>query len=505
MDHTKKAFSNIIYLFLDFAFTSIFSLLFWIVMGKTLLPDQYGIIVTTVNFIAILSSVSLLGLINTVQKLIPEYTQKKQFKKINSLIVFSGKIILVSNILISVFLFIFASNISSYLNIPTGALLVGILILFSLSISLYFGSILYGLQQMSKYFLTDAVGFSVKLVVAIALVIFGYKYFGALVSVVICFAVITVFRIDFKFFKGAASNLEKKRVIFEYAFSAFISVLALTLFSNFPTIVLSSMKGVFATGIFGLASIITLPIFSIPNVLSSGLFPITSQLSVNKNNKKQQTSLIAMIFRYSLVICLPLILLFSFFSKALILLFSQSSYLGASNLFLPLSFGALLFGIGGILSSSIYAIKQPKLQRKVFVASTIFFVIVSVLLTFYFSSVGLSIAYLLSGLFYATLGFYYLKKHLSLELPVRDIGKLIISLTVLLVFLEAADILETTLFIKIVIATIGVLVYLLVTLYLRFFRKMDVQILDFISEKVPKTRFLINPISKIVLKYVTED
>ncbi|MFH0711114.1 MAG: oligosaccharide flippase family protein, partial [Candidatus Aenigmatarchaeota archaeon] len=135
MDFTRKAFSNIIYLLFDWTFATALSFSFWFIIGKTLLPDQYGIIATIVNFASLISAFSFFGLNSAMYKLIPEFKQGKQYSKIEDLIKFSAKVVLASNIAIAIFFLFFSTHFAAYLNVPNDAFLLSIFIILSLSAS----------------------------------------------------------------------------------------------------------------------------------------------------------------------------------------------------------------------------------------------------------------------------------------------------------------------------------------------------------------------------------
>ncbi|MEM5832392.1 MAG: hypothetical protein QXT38_03740 [Candidatus Aenigmatarchaeota archaeon] len=62
MGLSEKLISNSIYLFVDWLIATSMSFLYWLIAGKTLLPEEYGIVSTTTNLAIVLSNASLLGL-----------------------------------------------------------------------------------------------------------------------------------------------------------------------------------------------------------------------------------------------------------------------------------------------------------------------------------------------------------------------------------------------------------------------------------------------------------
>jgi len=115
----KKLMSNTAYLFLDWLSVSLMGFFYWFIAGKTLLPEEYGVVSTSVNLAAFLSTISLLGINTALWKLLPEYEARKEKGKSKQLIKFSFQIALLTNLLILLIFVGFSNTVSSALKIPT--------------------------------------------------------------------------------------------------------------------------------------------------------------------------------------------------------------------------------------------------------------------------------------------------------------------------------------------------------------------------------------------------
>ncbi|MBS3055451.1 MAG: oligosaccharide flippase family protein [Candidatus Aenigmarchaeota archaeon] len=505
MDARKKVFSNVAYLSFDWGFVALISLVFSFVLWKTLLPNQYGIIATTINFTTIVSTFSLLGFSSALPKLISEYLQKKNFKTVNELIRFSIKIILVAAILLSASILLTLDFVSNFTNLPKDALLIGAVSVFVFTVYSLFASILSGFQNMRLIFVTDVVGYSVRIVLLLLLIFIGMQYMGALIAVLVSFAIISILRFKTSWLRGEKNHIDKKTILFDYAFSGFVSSIALLVFFNSQTIILSVLKNLTEAGLFGTAFTMAVPIYSIPNILSGGLFPVTSQLSANKKGGKQQSQLVNLVLKYSLFIVVPLIVILVFFSKPIILLFSRPEYLGASQLLPIVALASLANGIGSLFLSSLYAIKRPILYRNIIIFSSLVFILLAITMTILWSSYGLSVAYLASTLLMAGITFIFLKKHLSMKFPFSDIGKIILASIALYVTLFLIDFLSVSTTFKLILASIGGLIYLISLIPLRFYGENEVQILKYASDKMPRMKKYFNFIIRIISNKVPQD
>lgn len=449
------------------------------------MPSETGIVSTSVNFALLLSSLSLLGLDNAVWKLISEYTVKGQNNKIITLIKFSLKTIFASNLVILLIVFSLSPFILHILKIPLNVLLISGAILFFYSISSQFGYIIYSFQNMKKLAITDLIGQLFKLVVSTILILFGFKYYGPLIGILVGFILIALLRIKSIPLRGEIVEIDKKLIMFNYALPAFITVVVWLVFTNGQYVLLTALKTPEVTGIYTVAMILTSMLIVIPSILNNALLPITSQLSAKKNAKNRQSYLIGLVFRYGLFLTLPLAALLLLFSKTAILLFSRAEYLPASKFFPLLILASVIYGFGNVFNKNIYAIGQMKVNRNIVIAVTLVFILLAFPLIYLFSAMGSALAYFISTLLLGSLSFFYLRKFLKLSLPWNNIGKLMVSAIVSFGALYAIMSVFKGLLIGIVFGCIAILLYLVILIPLKFLTKDDIKILDFLIEKSP--------------------
>ena len=238
-------------------------------------------------------------------------------------------------------------------------------------------------------------------------------------------------------------------------------------------------------GFFAVAMTISLPIQIIPNILSSALFPITSGLSTDKNGKSRQAYLIKLVFRYSLLFVLPVVIFLIIFSKYVIIFFSKTEYLPAVFILPFLVLAAMFFGLASLFLGSLYAIGQPKKYRDCFIIVTSIYFVLAIPLTYYFSDKGLAISYLFSTFLFLILSFYFLNKYLKIKLPINDIRNIIISIIASSSFLLLFKSIIYNFWVAGIFVLSAGLIYFFILLKLNFYIKEDLKVLDFIGEKSP--------------------
>lgn len=500
-----KLISNTVYLFFDWFAVSLFSFIFWIILGKTLNPSDVGIVSTSINLIIIISGFSSLGISSALRKLIPELKEKKGLKGAYSLVKLSFKPLSISVVITSLVLLIFSNQFSHFVKIPYYAFLICIFSIIIILVYNILGSVLYGFQNMRRFFLTDFVQIVLRVLFAVLLIFLTLNYFTEyieylylfpLISFLFAYLLALFFRFSPNYFTDGKTLSYRK--LFFYATPAFISSIAAALMIRGEYIILSILKNPEITGVFTIAFTIASVIGIVARMPSSGLFPIISALSVDKKTKRKQGYLIGLVVRYSLFLMIPLSLLLIVFSKYAVLLFSTKEFLTSTQYFPMLIPGAVLYGIGSIFTSNLYAIGKPKIYRNIMVLSSLLFLISSLILTNYFSALGLSFSYFITMLFQFLLGFIYMKKSVKLNLFIGDLSKILLSsLAILLILFIVKPVIHNIFVLSVILLPIS-LIYLGILLYANFYRVEDVRILRYFGEKIPIIRKYILSLAKFV-------
>lgn len=498
----ENIISNTVYLFADQIAVTFLSFLFWVVIGKTLPPDYYGIIATSTTIITLVSVLALLGVNTAIGKLIPEYTEENKRGKIANLVKFSLKFSLVANLVLALIFIFLSPQLSDIFKMPLQIFYLTILGIFLSSISTIVGSVIYGLQEMKKYFISDFAGNTVKLILSILLILFGFSLYGPMIGFLAFLFSVIILRFEKKWLVIKSEQIDIKNILVKYSFPALVFGLASLVFSSFQFIILPILTTQQETGLFAIADKITYFISVIPMTITISLFPIVSGLSVYKKTHAIQSRIINLGLRYILFLTLPFLTFIIIFANAIILIFSSSNYLGAYPLFFPLALSSVLYGVAFLFINGLYAIRKPEVMRNISIVVTIVFLILSVPLTMLFSSLGMSYALLLSMLIMFVMSFYNLKKFLRIHFDVKETMKTIFANVVLLVIFLGIDVLQFDFFVKLLLAIFAVIIYLLILLFMRFFTKDDITILSYLESKMPQLRKVIAIAKNIILKYI---
>ena len=279
----------------------------------------------------------------------------------------------------------------------------------------------------------------------------------------------------------------------KYSFPAFIvtifvsllnytQYIILTLFSIFNLTTLQTMENI---AYFALCITISTPILVITNIISTALFPITSELSVEKNSKYKQAYLIKLVLRYVFFLILPISIFLILTSKYVILFFSKVEYLQATSILPFIIFASLFCGLGTLFGGSLYALKKPKLYRNIFATVVIIYFILTFILTYYFYVYGLAVSYMVANLIFFILSVYFIKKYLSFKLPINDFIKVIFCLFISSIFYLFFSPLFHNIIAIILLIGFSSIFYFVLLLKLNFYIEEDLKIFDYFIEKTP--------------------
>jgi len=499
----EKLISNATYLFLDYFVLAFFSFLFWLILGKTLSPSELGITSTSLNFIILITGFSTLGIGVALQKLLPEIKEKHGINSAFSFVKLSIKPIFFSLLMLLIFFLIFSQHLSNFIKIPYNIFLITVVSSVIVSIYYFFGSVLYGIQNMKLYFLTDFLQVILKVVLAVLFIFLNFSYFGAIIGFSLSHLLILGSRLNLKYFTSKMEGSYKR--LFSFALPALIYGLSSSIISNGSYIILTILKNTEVTGLFTIAFTITSTIGVLIHLPNYALFPIVSGLSVNRKNKKKQGYLIGLVLRYSFFVMFPVSILLLVFSNQAVLLFSSSEFLSSTKYFPILIPAAMFFGFGAIFCLNIYAIGKPKIFRNTMLISSFSFLISSILLTNYFSAIGLSLSYLIAMIIYFSLNFIYIRKYLKIVYFTKDFFKILFStLIITLIFIILKPLINNFLTLIIFIIPISLL-YLILLSIMKFYRKEEIIILKTFGRKFPIIGKFILIIAEFIEKNIIQN
>jgi O-antigen/teichoic acid export membrane protein len=444
----------------------------------------------------------MLGLNSAIIKLVPEFLERKQMDKVQGTLLFSFKIIIAASVGIAFIMVVFSNQLAPMMNLHSDTVLFTAALVAIMSPTTLFDCIYQGFQNMKKQFTTNFLGGLSKIVLAVVLIFSGMGDIGAMLALILSYVVTLFARLEKRMFNLSKHPIVDKPAIIKFSVSAFMVFICSTILNGSQYIVLSAMETTEAAGMMSISMRIPLVISTIAVIFFSALAPIVSGLSADRRPKSRQSYLVKLVFRYSLFLMVPISVLLMLFSKYTILFFATPEYLPATELLVVMTAATAISGICGLFLSNLYSIGQPKLYMTTQIISAAIYMALSIPMTYYFSAMGMAVAYLVSNIALLMMSFSCLRKYLTFNLPLSDIGRIAAG-----TFVSIAPILLVMPYIHnftiaILASALAGGVYMLVLLPMNFYITEDLTVLDVIADKVPPARRPIMLARGMVAKFV---
>ncbi|MDI6825965.1 MAG: oligosaccharide flippase family protein [Candidatus Aenigmarchaeota archaeon] len=504
MSSIKRMVSNTFYLFLNLFSSTLLSILYFIIAGKLLTPSEYGIANSTIQFVALITAFSTIGMTNATLKLVSEYFATKKMKKLYGSVKYCLKFLLVANIPISVFIFIFSPTLATYIfkdpNLAPPFRISAFMIMV-LTLSSYFGSVIYGLGKVKIYFLTDFLANATKVLLAVILIVFlKLGFWGPIIGYFLGLTFSTVMR--FKKMGIEDDGEPDKKVIWQYALPALITTIFGTILTTTPVLILSSFSSTTEAGVFSLVNALASLLMFMPNVLYTASFPIFSGMH-GKKDRSGIEKLLNVTFKYAILISVPISLVFIVFPEFMIRLVAKPAYLPGVTTLSVLGMVGLFWGIGNILLNALYALGKPKINRNIMLGTSIIYLILSVPLSIHYASLGMATTYLIAISFLFFSSFFFIRKfyrlHLDYKYLIKILSSSFIALIILITLMSGSD----SVYMFIIISLISFAFYIFLLLILKTFDVNDLKFLNESKKMSPKKLlFIFEFLEKLLKKFL---
>ena len=191
----------------------------------------------------------------------------------------------------------------------------------------------------------------------------------------------------------------------------------------------------------------------------SVLLPFVSS-SFHKNDIKQTRKYINEIIRYSLLIVLPMVFLFSFYADNAVCLIYGEAYQHAGNVLKILIFGLANLGLISIFSHIMIGINRETLMIGYSLIGIVTAIVLNIILVPRIGMIGGAISTTVSAGVVAILSYSFIKRRLDMKLNVVSIFKVIGSIFLMLLIAYGINEVEVNFVIKAVVLYLGYFLFL---------------------------------------------
>lgn len=323
---TKNEFFNAsIWVFLATGTMSVGNYLYHLLMGRMLGPESYGVLESTISFLYILS-VPFMALTLIIVKFVSAYKGKQDYKSISGFYFYLRKNLFIFGLIATLIILLLSPVIISLLHLPSilFPVLIGINFFIGL-FSVLTKSMLQGLLRFSVFFIANITEALTKIILAVILVILGFRatgaYFALVASIFVGYLAASYF---VKKEKLSFEKFTQSRNIFRYSVPVFLTILSLTsLFTTDIILVRFFFSGA-ESGYYAALSVLGKIIFFASSPLTVAMFPIVSEK--HAVGKKFQ-HLVFTGFGLTAIIALVLIAAYYLFPEFMVGILFGSQYL----------------------------------------------------------------------------------------------------------------------------------------------------------------------------------
>jgi O-antigen/teichoic acid export membrane protein len=468
-------------------FGNVFGYITRTILARNLDISQFGLFYSIYSLIMFLVLFAHFGFSNSIIKYVSEFKAKKQNKEITFSIIFSSTIMIIFSILISIILIIFSSFIATNFfktYEATSIIIIFALIIIAFVISNILLSIFKGFQD---FFFSALISFTEKFLFMLLVIIFFLRGFNKniyLPTYALLFSIIlTVILFSIRIFKYKI-YLEKPKFSFilskeisSFAIASFLSAMGILIIGYIDTIMITYFRSLEEVGIYNvvLPTVMVLGLFS--SSIKQVLAPMVTELWAKKLKSRLKNG-ISTLRKYTLLLIIPITLIFFIFPKLIINLLFGIRYVEGYLAMRILSIGLIFFTIGFIDITIIRYIGKPKEATTIIIIGVIFNIIFNLLMIPIYGINGAAISTTLSYFLIMIMSSFDLHKFIKVNIPFTIWLKSIIG-GFLFVFIVYALklLLNLNQFLEAIICLIfASIVYIMFCFYFKIIKIKDIQL-----------------------------
>jgi O-antigen/teichoic acid export membrane protein len=345
-------------LFIGMNILNLGNYIFNVLMGHMLGPADYGIFVSLMALLTIISVPS--GVLQTIAiKFTSVFLAKGEKGKIKFLLDFLSKKTILLSAIAFLLLIAFSYPLSKFLNIanpyPLFFLSFSMLVLFLLPIN---RGILQGLQEFTSYSINLILEPIIKIILSVLLIIWGFKVNGAIAAYVL--SIFLVYLFSFWFLKNVIKQKETRfdaRAILKYSLPVLVGFFLINLLSSVDILVVKHYFNSQQAGLYSCLSTIAKIVlyFSLPFV--SAMFPKISELFTKE---KKHFAILAQTFGIVAVLSLVIMIVFTMFPDIIVKLLFGAQYLPISPYLGKMSLAMFLLILINVFFNYYFSIGKYK-------------------------------------------------------------------------------------------------------------------------------------------------
>jgi len=284
-------------------------------------------------------------------------------------------------------------------------------------------------QGFKKMVLFAGVDF-VRMLLILIIVLIGLKLNYGLLSPIIAYIItptVLILIFGWIFLKNIFPRFFKTELVFDrkilkkvtkYGIFVLVTNVGTIILGYTDIMVLTFFSGLTSVGLYSVALPTAMLFLYFPRAVGGVLLPLTSELWVKKKKRILREG-IESLYKYSLIIIIPLVFIVLSFSDLVINILYGGNYLEASNALKILAIG-MIFATLFIINTKFFSgIGKPEIVSKIVYIASIFNLIFNLILIPIFGLMGAAVTTTISYFIMMVLGLIKIKGFINIELPIK--------------------------------------------------------------------------------------
>ena len=428
-NYTKVAFRGAAIVLVVSLLAAFLGYLVRFLLARNLSVEEFGLFYAVFSFLGLLGIFKSLGLDRSLVKFIPEFMHKGNNNLIKSSIIYVSIVQLITNSIVIVLVYLFSSYLGvHYFHNPRADIVLKLMAI-AFFIDSFTFTLKFAFQGFQKMMLFAGIDL-VRMVLILSIAFIGFKLNYKLLSPIIAyifvpfilifaFTPILTKKVFPKFFKSKfISNRAIFRKILKYSIFVIATDAGTLILGYTDTIVLTYFSGLVNVALYNVALPTAKLLTFFPKAVMGVLAPLSAELWA-KREKILLRDGMDLLYKYSIMIILPLVFVMFSFSGLLLNVFFGKDYILASNSLKILSVGMIFAALFGINSSFFSGIGKPQINSKVVYTAAIFNLAGNLILIPIIGIVGAAITTTIGYFIMMYMGLAEIRKFIYIILPIK--------------------------------------------------------------------------------------
>ncbi len=365
---TKSIFKGGAIIFLGYIISKLFGLIYRVIVGRYLGPEQYGIIAVMLAVYSVGSNLSRLGLTKGVQKYVSSYRGENDIEGQVGVIRTGALLVTISSLITAGILFLIAPWLSTQIfNEPRAiwpirfaAILLPLWAYKGISIA-----VTDAYEKMQYHAYTSQIYPNVaKVVLTLIFVLLGYNYLGAAAAFAIGYGIAAILAVYYAYkmlpetFKPGVKGRYEPRKLFDHSWPLFAAGILASIAGYIDTFMLQAFLGSREVGLYNSAYPFA-AVLAFGGAIFGSIYLSNASKLYSQGKTDELVSAYSMIIKWTALVSIPMFMVMIVFPELLLNIFG-AEYLRMRGVLRILAIGFLASALIGPISGIIQAFEKTE-------------------------------------------------------------------------------------------------------------------------------------------------